>query len=94
LTSDRFDECNVCRWSPFWSIKREPLRLDFIPLRVETRPADQREPNVKKGGTAFGVLVVPSFVVVTCGLNAGTVDLVVPGIDQQLVETFFRKRMK
>ena len=81
-------------WSPFWSIKREALRLDFVPSSVETRPADHREPNVKKGGSAFGVIAVPSFVVITCGLNPGTVDLVVPGLDEQLVEGFFRNRMQ
>jgi hypothetical protein len=81
-------------WSPFWSIRRAPLSLDFVPSRVEARPADHREPNVKKGGTAFGAIAVPSFVVITCGLNSGTVDLVVPGVDEQLVETFFRNRMK
>jgi hypothetical protein len=81
-------------WSPFWGIKREALRLDFVPSSVETRPADHREPNIKKGGSALGVIAVPSFIVITCGLNSGTVDLVVPGLDEQLVEAFFRKRMQ
>jgi len=67
--------------------------LDFIPSRVETRPADHREPNVKKGGSAFGVIAVPAFVVVTCTLDSGTIDLVVPGVDERLVDGYFRKRI-
>jgi hypothetical protein len=81
-------------WSPFWSIRREALLLDFIPSRIETRPADHREPNVKKGGKSLGVVVVPSFVVVTCMLESGNIDLVVPGVDEELVERFFRKRIQ
>jgi hypothetical protein len=68
--------------------------LDFVPLRVESRPADHREPNVKKGGTAFGVIAVPSFMVVTCVLDTGDIDLVVPGVDEPLVDGFFTKRIR
>jgi hypothetical protein len=81
-------------WTPLWSIKRGGLRLDFVPSKVETRPADNREPNVKKGGVALGVIAVPQFVVITCMLNSGSLDLVVPGVDQRLVEAFFRARIK
>jgi len=81
-------------WSPFWSVRRAPLTLDFVPLRVESRPADHREPNVKKGGTAFGVIAVPSFMVVTCVLDTGDIDLVVPGVDEPLVDGFFTKRIR
>jgi hypothetical protein len=60
---------------------------------VTTRPADSREPNVKKGGTALGVVQVPTFVVVTCTGSAGSLDLVVPSADEPLVSTYFRDRL-
>jgi hypothetical protein len=88
-------EGGQAEWSPFWSIKRESLSLAFVPSRVESRAADHREPNVKKGGTAFGAIAVPAFMVVTCVLATGTtVDLVVPSVDEPLVEGFFAKRVK
>lgn len=81
-------------WSPFWSFRREALRLEFVPSKVEARPADRREPNVKKGGKAVDLITVPSFIVIRCVVLSGNVDLVVPGVDQQLVEGFFRSRIQ
>ena len=68
-----------------------------IGLKVEqvtTRPADSREPNVKRGGKALGVVEVPSFVVVTCTGSSGALVLVVPSADEPLVSTYFRDRQR
>jgi hypothetical protein len=86
-------QSETAKWIPFWSARRQALPLEVRPLRVEVRPADKREPNVKKGGKAFGLLPVPSFVVITCVLDSGSIELVVPGLDQQLVEGFFKSRI-
>jgi hypothetical protein len=48
---------------------------------------------VKKGGNAFGVVAVPSFVVVEYVTPAGQLDFVVPGADEQLVLGYFNNRI-
>ncbi len=53
-------------WTPYWSVSRKPIDIDRNVTSVQSRPADGREPNVKKGGTAFGVVQIPAFMVVTC----------------------------
>ena len=63
--------------------------IDLDVSSVESRPADHREPNVKKGGKAYGVVAIPSFWVVTCHTDSGSADLVVPAADAPLVKTFF-----
>jgi len=67
------------------------LKIDSVVISFATRAADHREPNVKKGGRAFGV-VVPTFTVITCETAVGSFDLVVPSADQPLVEGFLRSR--
>jgi hypothetical protein len=62
-------------------------------VSVESRPADHREPNVKKAGSAFGVVQVPTFVVVSCVTPSGGVDFVVSTTDEPLVKTFFSGRI-
>lgn len=80
-------------WTPFWSLSRKPVAVGLGVERVTTRPADSREPNVKKGGKAFGVVEVPVFVVVTCTSSSGALDLVVPLADEPLVSTYFRDKL-
>ena len=80
-------------WIPFWSFKRQALEIEVTVDGVATRPADRREPNVKKGGKAFGVVTVPAFVVVTCTTPKGALDFVVPPADEPLVADYFRSRM-
>jgi hypothetical protein len=77
-------------WTPYWSIKRRPLDINFGVQSVNTREADHREPNVKKGGTAFGVVAISSFVVVACNGPLGSLDLIVPRADAPLVCDFFK----
>lgn len=74
-------------WKPFWSLRRTSQEISGPVLSVTTRPADDREPNVKKAGNA--VLNVPSFTVVTCHTPDGAVDLVVPAADAPLVYAHF-----
>lgn len=80
-------------WIPYWALRRHPLGFDLEVLSVESRPADHREPNVKKGGTAFGTMQVPTFMVVSCGTSTGAVDFVIPAADEPLVKTFFNDRI-
>jgi hypothetical protein len=75
-------------WEPFWSVRRLPQQITGPVLSVSTRPADDREPNVKKGGSS--ILNVPSFTVVTCHTPHGAVDLVVPEADGRLVAGYFK----
>jgi hypothetical protein len=78
-------------WTPALSFKRQPLEINSTECSISIRPPDHREPNIKKGGTAFGVVAVPSFEVVTCNIVAlGQLDLVVPKADAQLVADFFK----
>jgi hypothetical protein len=77
-------------WTPSFAFKRQPLVIDIKPQSLTTRPPDHREPNVKKGGTAFGVVAIPSFVVITCNGPLGSLDLVVPQADAPLVRDFFK----
>jgi len=79
-------------WRPFWSFRRTLLSIDIEVASVDTRPADHREPRVNKGGKAFGVVGIPTFVVVTCSTPSGSLDLVVPSADLPLVAGFFRGR--
>jgi hypothetical protein len=74
-------------WEPFWSVRRIPQQITGPFLSITTRPADDREPNVKKGGGS--ILNVPSFTVVTCHTPHGAVDLVVPEADARLVASCF-----
>lgn len=71
-------------WKPYFRFPRRPLRLEPRAESVTTRPADSREPGVKKGGQA-GVVTVPAFMVVTGHLQGGSADFVVPGADAPLV---------
>lgn len=75
-------------WVPLWSARRLPQQITGPVLSVTTRPADDREPNVKKGGSS--ILNVPSFTVVTCHAPYGAVDLVVPEADARLVAGYFK----
>lgn len=53
---------------------------------MTTRPADHREPGVKKGvRTASSGLAMPVFTVVTGDGAAGSLDFVVPSPDVPLV---------
>ena len=81
-------------WTRFWSLRRTPIAIPSDVLAISTRSADYREPNVKKGGKAFGVLPVPAFVVVTCNTTSGSMDLVVPAADVPLVTSYFRDHMR
>jgi hypothetical protein len=75
-------------WEPFWRVRRIPQQITGPFLSITTRPADDREPNVKKGGGS--ILNVPSFAVVTCHTPHGAVDLVVPDADARLVAGYFK----
>lgn len=80
-------------WTPYWSLRRRPWTLDLKVVSVDSRPADDREPNVKKGGTALGVVALPTFVVVSSMTPSGAVDCVVPAADEPLVKAFFIDRI-
>src|ERR1700683_1347625 len=71
-----------------WSSSFGHKTLDLVPgikvQRVNTRAADEREPNVKHGGTAFGVVAVPEFTVVSCSTTDGCVDFVAPSVDEAI----------
>lgn len=80
-------------WTPFWSIRRHPLAIQLVVKAVESRHADNRERfRVKKGGKAYGVVEIPTFYVVTCRTDVGSVDFVVPHADEPLVRGFFTDR--
>jgi hypothetical protein len=81
-------------WTPYWSVRRAPLVVPTPVDSVSVRPADHREPNVKKGGTAFGVVSIPAFVVVTCQTRSGSLEFVVPHSDESLVAGFFSSATK
>ena len=76
----------AARWS-------HPLAIELAVEDVTTRPADSREPNVKKGGRWFGVVAFPAFVVVTSTSSVGAVDFVVPSADQPFVTAYLNTRM-
>jgi hypothetical protein len=84
---------NSASWEPFQRLNQQSIALGEKVLSVTSRPADEREPNIKKGGRAIGVLVVPRFFVVTCKTKSGEIDLVVPSVDEPLVAMFFRKKI-
>lgn len=71
-------------WTPFWSLCRRPLAMELGVQTVQTRPADHREPNVKKGGPVYGVIEIPAFQVASCQTASGTVDFAVPPGDPPL----------
>jgi hypothetical protein len=81
-------------WTPFWSIKHQPVVLDFEVVDVITRPVDEREPStrIKQGIKLFGkvVPVGPIFTVVACITPLGYVDFVIPSADGPLVAEAFR----
>lgn len=81
-------------WTPFWSISRHPLALELAAEHVTTRPADSREPHVKKGEKVFGVMPTPAFVVVNCTTSMGVLELVVPSADGPLVAFCFEARSR
>jgi hypothetical protein len=62
----------------------------MIPIRecvqsAEVRQAGRSEWNLKKGGTAFGVIPVPEFKVIVCQTDRGILKLCVPATDVALV---------
>ena len=85
---------NRATWKPYWNLKRRrPLRIEGEFQAVTTRAADRRESEVVKtggGGRALGMILVPTFVVVTCTTPTLSVDFVVPSADETLVADFFK----
>ncbi len=81
---------DVASWSPYWSLRRNPVTIGPSFLTIASRPADDREPNVKKEGKAFGVIEIPAFTVMSCASGDSSVDLVVPPGDEQLVLGYLR----
>lgn len=79
-------------WTALWSLRRKPLPIGLPVTWLATRAADHREPNVKKGGSAFGVVSVPTFMVITLTTPTATLDLVLPQADVQLVTGYFGDR--
>jgi hypothetical protein len=81
-------------WKPYWHFRRRPLlRINTGFDTVTTRAADRRESEVVKtggGGRALGVILVPTFIVVTCANPALSVDFVVSSSDGPLVVHFFK----
>ncbi len=69
--------------TPFWSLCRRPLAMELDVQTVQTRPADHREPNVKKGDPVR-VIDNSAFQVASCQTASGTVDFVVPPGDPPL----------
>jgi len=67
------------------------MRVDVDAVAVHTRLADEREPRVKKGGSALGVNV-PFFRVVTCEVADGSIDFVVPSADEPIVVGYFESQ--
>jgi hypothetical protein len=80
-------------WAPLLSVRRRRIAVDSPITSVDSRPADHREPAVKKGGKAFGVVAVPSFIVVECATPAGPLNFVVSAVDEQLVAGYFNSRI-
>jgi hypothetical protein len=79
-------------WRPSWGLRR-PVRELSEPIRkVRVRMADASDTNLKKGGTAFGVLQVPAFQVVVCTTDRGTLEFGVPTADVTLMESCLRQR--
>jgi hypothetical protein len=78
------------QWTPLWGIRRPALQITGPIESVWTRPADDREPGVKKGGQMYGAVQIPTCVVVTCQTPSGSIDLVVPQSDVTLVVGYFR----
>jgi hypothetical protein len=80
-------------WAPFWSLRRPQLQINIKSGHVRTRVADDREPNVKRGGIGPHGVQIPAFMVVTCTTDATgvpeTADFVVPAADARLVASYF-----
>jgi hypothetical protein len=77
------------QWTPLWSIARPAQPVSGPIESVWTRPADEREPGVKKGGQMYGVVNIPACYVVTCRTPSGSIDLVIAGSDVPLVAGYF-----
>jgi hypothetical protein len=75
-------------WKPYFGFSRRPLNVEVEAKSVTTRPADYREPGVKKGGQAYGAVTVPTFMVVTGSGPSGSLDFVVPSADVPLVTSW------
>jgi len=80
-------------WKPYWDLRKTSVDIRAEYRFVSTRDADEREPRVKRGGKAHGVVAVPSFSVVSCSSDDGTVDFVVPAVDEALVVRYFKDRL-
>jgi len=79
---------DTLQWKPFWPIARAPVQLTGPAESVVTRPADHREPGVKRGdsgGRRYWLVTAQAFVVVTCQTKSGAFDLVVPAVDVPVV---------
>ena len=72
-------------WRPQWSFRRRLIPLRECVQSVEVRRPGRAEWNLKKGGTAFGVIPVPEFKVIVCQTDRGALKLCVPATDVALV---------
>lgn len=80
-------------WRPYWSLRRRPVPLGVTIDSIGARLPDHREPFVNRDGKAIGVLAVPGFIVLTCRTASGILDLVVPAVDQPLVEGYLKEKL-
>lgn len=80
-------------WAPSFGLRRTPIEIRDTLTSVTSRVADHREPGIKNGGRARGVIAIPAFSVVSCIADVGVVDLVVPSVDEGLVAGYFKKRV-
>jgi hypothetical protein len=77
-------------WRPFWRLRRRPLSIAVRITSLRVRDAQPDEWNLKKGGTAFGVVTVPTFCVVVCKTLDGTIEFAVPALDAETVAAALR----
>jgi hypothetical protein len=68
---------------PTYAIHEKIQNLDF-------RAPGRAEWNVKKGGTAFGVIAIPEFTVIAASTDRGLLEFTVPIVDVDLVTAVLR----
>ena len=77
-------------WRPTWGLRRPTYAIHEKVRAVHFRAPGRAEWNVKKGGTAFGVITIPQFTVIVASTDRGVLEFTVPVIDADLVTTVLR----
>lgn len=77
-------------WRPSWGLRRRPQSIHENIRTLDFRAPGRAEWNVKKGGTAFGVIAIPDFTVIVATTDRGVLEFTVPSVDVDLVTAVLR----